>query len=99
MEDGTISESQFQDFLRINIDNDVPYEDIGFILQEINEFFNGNFANIKSIEYLDVNVWYPILGPKEVQDEFQFWLQGVTKYIFRDGNVHYVGWEDRMISI
>lgn len=88
----SLPKSQFRDFLRINIDKNIPSADFELLIQDVNEFFNGNFANIESIEYLDNKDWCPILGLKEVEDEFQFRFEGVTKYSFRDENVRYIGW-------
>ena len=92
VDDNSLSESQLEDFLRIDIDSNIPSEDAGYFVRDINKYFHGNFANIESIEYLENKKWCPVLGLKEVEDEFQFRFEGVTKYSFRDGNVRYIGW-------
>lgn len=91
VDDSSLSESQLEDFLRIDIDN-IPSEDAAYFVEDINKYFHGNFANIESIEYLENKKWCPVLGLKEVEDEFQFRFEGVTKYSFRNGNVRYIGW-------
>ena len=91
-DNSSLSESQLEDFLRIDIDENIPSEDAGYFVRDINKYFNGNFANIESIEYLENKKWCPVLGLKEVEDEFQFRFEGVTKYSFRNGNVRYIGW-------
>lgn len=92
VDDSSLSESQLEDFLRIDIDSNIPSEDAAYFVEDINKYFHGNFANIESIEYLENKKWCPVLGLKEVEDEFQFRFEGVTKYSFRNGNVRYIGW-------
>lgn len=92
VDDNSLSKSQLEDFLRIDIDSNIPSEDAEYFVRDINKYLHGNFANIESIEYLENKKWCPVLGLKEVEDEFQFRFEGVTKYSFRDGNVRYIGW-------
>ena len=70
---------------------DIEWDDIPFVVNTVNEFMNGDFSNIESVSYVDEDNWIPILKKPEVEDMFQFYFEGVTKYTMTDGSERYVG--------